>query len=253
MYAIGKAAEMCNTTVRTIRYYDEVGLLRPTEIKRGGHRYYNKAAIVRLDTIITMKKFGFSLDEIKTTLSNQSTSAKELLQMRLRLIKSEQEKLLEMEKQINATLQLMDMENVEEWQEIVRIYQSLLQYDEKSVDANRDVYFTEEENKALQALPQVGESDELSEMMAALVKDIHDHLETDSEPTSEAAEQLAWRWIYLTDRMYKGNWELANKAWQISQYEGNNIGMYHYDTEVVSFITKAIDSFFQKRGLGDYE
>lgn len=39
MYAIGKLAKMSNITVRTLRYYDQIGLLKPTEAKDGGHRY----------------------------------------------------------------------------------------------------------------------------------------------------------------------------------------------------------------------
>ncbi|WP_019419849.1 MerR family DNA-binding transcriptional regulator [Paenibacillus sp. OSY-SE] len=40
IYSIGEAAKMIGSTVKTVRYYDEIGLLKPTNYTEGGHRLY---------------------------------------------------------------------------------------------------------------------------------------------------------------------------------------------------------------------
>lgn len=98
MYSIGKLAKLNNITVRTLRYYDEVGLLKPTKIEESGHRYYDSQAALKLHNIIMLKEIGFELETIHEILTNQVKSTKDLLHMRLQIIEIEKEQLMESEK-----------------------------------------------------------------------------------------------------------------------------------------------------------
>ena len=60
---IGELAERAGVTTRTIRYYEDRGLLGPSE-RPGGFRYYTDDALVRLQKIDALKKLGLSLEEI---------------------------------------------------------------------------------------------------------------------------------------------------------------------------------------------
>ena len=51
MYSIGQLAKESETTVRTLRYYDEIGLLKPSLISEGGHRYYEEHDFIKLHSI----------------------------------------------------------------------------------------------------------------------------------------------------------------------------------------------------------
>jgi len=62
---IGEVANLLNTTVRTIRYYEEEGLLNPHKTG-GGTRLYSHQHVDRLKAIIHLTKNGFSLDTIRT-------------------------------------------------------------------------------------------------------------------------------------------------------------------------------------------
>jgi DNA-binding transcriptional MerR regulator len=63
---IGKVAEMTGTTPRTIRYYEEIGLLTATEREPGSHRLYDAADVERLAEVLRLKDLlGLSLDELK--------------------------------------------------------------------------------------------------------------------------------------------------------------------------------------------
>ncbi len=63
---IGEVAEQLKLTPRTLRYYEEIGLLEPPSRMEGGFRLYSAADINRLENIVQLKRLlGFSLAEIK--------------------------------------------------------------------------------------------------------------------------------------------------------------------------------------------
>ena len=66
---IGELAERTGLSLRTIRHYDEVGLLPATGRTNGGFRVYSEDDLERLTVIKTMKPLGFSLDEMSEILS----------------------------------------------------------------------------------------------------------------------------------------------------------------------------------------
>ena len=64
-YKIGQLAEAAGLTIRTIRYYDEMGLLKSNERTSGGQRIYSDADLVYIKRIMELKNLSFSLEEIK--------------------------------------------------------------------------------------------------------------------------------------------------------------------------------------------
>jgi DNA-binding transcriptional MerR regulator len=68
MMQIGELAERAEMSLRTIRHYDEVGLLTPTGRTEGGFRLYTEADFQRLMVIRRMKPLGFTLDEMAELL-----------------------------------------------------------------------------------------------------------------------------------------------------------------------------------------
>lgn len=63
-YRIGHLAEQAGVTVRTVRYYESLGLLKTQDRTNGGQRYYTDADLVYLKRILQLKKLGLSLEEI---------------------------------------------------------------------------------------------------------------------------------------------------------------------------------------------
>jgi len=61
---ITELAQSYNVTTRTIRYYEELGLLKP-ERTSGNKRIYSKSEVVKMKLIVRGKRYGFTLDEIK--------------------------------------------------------------------------------------------------------------------------------------------------------------------------------------------
>nr|WP_092803078.1 MerR family transcriptional regulator [Rhodococcus globerulus] len=72
---IGQVAERTELSIKTIRHYDDVGLVTPSERSGGGFRLYTESDVERLLVIRRMKPLGFTLDEMKQLLESLSILA----------------------------------------------------------------------------------------------------------------------------------------------------------------------------------
>lgn len=70
MKSISQVARLTCISIRTLQYYDEIGLLKPSELTASGYRLYNDEALQTLQQILFFKELGFSLKEIKEILEN---------------------------------------------------------------------------------------------------------------------------------------------------------------------------------------
>lgn len=73
LMSIGTVADRTGLSLRTLRHYDNVGLVRPSARSDGGFRLYTEADIDRLITIRRMKPLGFTLDEMRDLLAAMDT------------------------------------------------------------------------------------------------------------------------------------------------------------------------------------
>ena len=71
---IGRLAQQAGTTTRTVRYYEEMGLIKPEGRSPGGFRCYSDQQLDRLRMIMSLKGMEFDLDQIKTILDKQSNN-----------------------------------------------------------------------------------------------------------------------------------------------------------------------------------
>ena len=71
-YKTGEFAKMANLSIRTIRYYDKIGLLKPSKIADNGYRMYSDKDFMKLQKILSLKYLGFSLDDIFSMTVNDS-------------------------------------------------------------------------------------------------------------------------------------------------------------------------------------
>lgn len=85
MMKIGAFSRLCRVPVKTLRYYDEIGLMQPAEIDAfTGYRYYSLDQVPRLNRILALKDLGFSLEEIGRALDEDLTLAEMRGMLKLR-------------------------------------------------------------------------------------------------------------------------------------------------------------------------
>lgn len=68
MYSVKQLSNLAGVTVRTLHYYDEIGLLQPTVVQENGYRRYGETAVYQLQQILFYREMGFSLEEIREIL-----------------------------------------------------------------------------------------------------------------------------------------------------------------------------------------
>lgn len=68
MRTISQVAELTGISIRTLQYYDEIGLLKPSELTQSGYRLYNDEALQKLQQILFFKELGFKLKDINEIL-----------------------------------------------------------------------------------------------------------------------------------------------------------------------------------------
>lgn len=69
-YSISKLAKISGVSTRTLRYYDEIGLLKPAKVTDAGYRIYNQEQVDMLQQIMFYKELEFSLEDIKKLLAD---------------------------------------------------------------------------------------------------------------------------------------------------------------------------------------
>lgn len=71
-YSTGGLAQACGVTVRTVQYYDEKGLLPPSDLTEGGRRVYTEADAAKLRKILLLKSLGMKLADIRSFLASDA-------------------------------------------------------------------------------------------------------------------------------------------------------------------------------------
>lgn len=100
-YSIGDFSKKTGLTVRTLHYYDEIGILKPTKVTEKGRRYYSENDFIVLQKIVTLKFLGYSLEQIKDILQSEKWNLKESLILQKQIM-------LEQKKQIENVIKALD-------------------------------------------------------------------------------------------------------------------------------------------------
>jgi MerR family transcriptional regulator, thiopeptide resistance regulator len=93
VYTIKKLAVLAGVSVRTLHYYDEVGLLKPEFRSANGYRHYGGDAVIRLQQIMFFRELDFSLEEIKKIISRPDFNVLEALEQHRVLLQKRAERL----------------------------------------------------------------------------------------------------------------------------------------------------------------
>ncbi|MDR0270816.1 MerR family transcriptional regulator [Paenibacillus sp.] len=109
-WQVGELANLTGLTVRTLRYYDQIGLFSPSGYSNSGYRLYIESDLSRLQQILALKDLGLSLDEIKSILSDDNYNPLEVVSLQIHRLKESiriQQKLL---RELQNVSDLMVME-----------------------------------------------------------------------------------------------------------------------------------------------
>src|SRR5690606_38367840 len=101
-YTVQKLGLLAGVSTRTLRYYDEIGLLKPARINSSGYRIYGRKEVDRLQQILFYRELGLGLEEIKVLMAADTFDAD-------RALKEHREKLLEKRRQLDGMIATVEL------------------------------------------------------------------------------------------------------------------------------------------------
>ncbi|MCL1809648.1 MAG: MerR family transcriptional regulator [Clostridiales bacterium] len=148
MFRIGEFSKMCKTTIKTLRYYDEAGLLKPEETdKFTNYRFYTTNQLVRFHRIQAFRQIGLPISEIRLILSG--CDEKTFLQKRKSELVSELAENQRQLSRIEFILQGKEEELIMDYVATIKELPGCIVYSTKMTLPNYDAYF--------EAIPAIGE------------------------------------------------------------------------------------------------
>lgn len=103
-YTVKKLSKLLGVTVRTLHFYEELGILKPAYYGSNGYRYYEEKELVQLQQILFFKELGFSLKQIKKVLGRSDFDRLAALHSHRKFLCQEWEKLGQMLEVIDKTI-----------------------------------------------------------------------------------------------------------------------------------------------------
>lgn len=93
MYTVKKLAELAGVSVRTLHYYDEIGLLKPTSVGENGYRHYSDESLFRLQQILFYRELDLDLMQIKKVIEDKNFDLVTALQSHRHILQEKIERL----------------------------------------------------------------------------------------------------------------------------------------------------------------
>ncbi len=187
--SIGDAAQRLGVSVRTLRHYDEIGLVKPTQVGENGYRYYDREAMALLQQVLFYRELGMSLKEIGPLLQAPETQRRKALEAHRHLLELKKQ-------QLEGLLQLVDDTLGGKTMQKPKITQA-------DIDAAKEQYAAEAKERwghtdawkqSQGKTPNAAKMDEIFQGFAAL-------LGTDPADRAVQAQVKTWQ-QFITDNLY---------------------------------------------------
>lgn len=149
MYRIGEFSKLCKTSIKTLRYYDEIGLLKPAFCDgETNYRFYTTDQLVKFHVINSYRQVGMSIDEIKLILAG--SEEKGLLEKRKQELLAERARIDEQLRRIAFIKEGVDDEKLMNYHAVIKELPSCIVYSKKLTITDYNDYFT--------LIPAIGEA-----------------------------------------------------------------------------------------------
>jgi len=112
MYTVKQMATLAQVSIRTLHYYDEIDLLKPSSIGRNHYRYYDDDALLRLQQILLYRELGLELGQIKSILDDPTFDAIQALRHHRTQILSKIDRLHTLVETVDTTMMHIAGENI---------------------------------------------------------------------------------------------------------------------------------------------
>ncbi len=246
-YGIKEVANLTGLTTRTLRYYDEINLLKPSRIGDNGYRFYDSKELEVLQQILFYRKRGFELKQIKDIIGNPNYDVAKALKEHLVALEKEKNNIDSLIENVKLTLldlegeyEMTDKERFEAFKEEL-VNENEAKYGEEIREKYGDETIDASNSKIM------GMSEEQYERFKVLEEEIkaklNEAVATKMNPTDEIGKiitELHKEWIMMTWKTYSSE---AHKG-LAKMYVFDDRFKAYYDDKMegcADFLQKAIE------------
>lgn len=104
MYTVKQLSDLAGVSVRTLHYYDQIGLLKPTEVKGNGYRMYGQKELIKLQQILFFKELDFPLEKISEMVNSSNFNTLKALEDQNKLLTLKLRRTINLIKSVDETL-----------------------------------------------------------------------------------------------------------------------------------------------------
>ncbi|MBN6886047.1 DNA-binding transcriptional MerR regulator [Cytobacillus horneckiae] len=245
MLHINEVKKMSGVSVRTLRYYDKIELLKPASKTQGGHRLYSNTELKKLQQIQFLKTIGFQLSEIKIMLESEEWDWSISLMKQLSYVMSEKDRLSKIEFNLRELINGIAIEGEEfRIKKIMSLYtrdsKDVLTYDREELNIKN--------SEVLEKLPNMTSSDPDSLEWIALLGQLKKHMHLGYNDTR--IQNIIKRMDEKKGEDFNDEDAFLDKLWDIrmSPEESKKHNLYPIDQEVLNFMEKAYIHYIAKKG-----
>ncbi|MDY7012925.1 MAG: MerR family transcriptional regulator, partial [Cyanobacteriota bacterium] len=232
---VSDLAKQTGVSVRTLHYYDEIGLLSPARRTETGYRLYTERDIIRLQQIVSLRQIGLSLEQIRECLEQSQFSPHHVVQLHLSRLKEQLELQQQLYARLNAIAARLQSSETVSIQEFVQIIEVTMQIEN---------YYTPEQLDALQARGQTLGEERIRQAEAEwqdLIARARAAMQEGIDPTSESVQVLARRWSELIREFTGGDAGIERSLQRMYQQEGAEVASQGaIDSAAIAYMSRAM-------------
>jgi DNA-binding transcriptional MerR regulator len=198
-WRVGALARRTGLTVRTLHYYDEIGLLSPSLRTDAGYRLYTPDDIARLQQITSLRHMGFTLGEIRECLADADLSVRRVVELHIARLTEQvalQRDLLRRLEAMATQLSAAEEVSVEEFIDAMEVMDKM------------NKYYTPEQREQLEERKQTVGEERIRQVEAEwpeLMAQVRAEMERGTDPAGERVQGLARRWMRLVEEFTGGD------------------------------------------------
>jgi DNA-binding transcriptional MerR regulator len=228
---VGDLAKRTGLSVRTLHYYEEIGLLVPSHRTRAGHRLYTADDVVRLQQIKSLRALGFALDEVRECLRSPRYSPVRVIEDHAARAREQLELQRQLVDRLSGILRLLRRGDTTDAEAFLKTIEVMTMWENK---------FTEEQRAEFrERAAQLGQDKirEVEQEWVKLIADMRAEMEKGTDPKDARVQAIAKRSRELVKLFSGGN--VAVEGTLRDAYRAGAGAPFGLDAELTAYWEKA--------------
>jgi DNA-binding transcriptional MerR regulator len=254
-YTVKKLSELSGVTVRTLHFYEEIGLLKPAYHGSNGYRYYEEKELLQLQQILFFKELGFTLKQIQKVLGRDDFDQLSALNSHRRALQLEWEKIGQLLKTIDKTIKHLKGKKKMKDKEIFDGFCITLV---KKAKAGASYALAEEivvksvknPTKDIEDVKKKGKAfyDNVNKAACKLFKELTSCIEQELSPASEEVQRLIKRHHVLIEQFHDAKKEVYKAMAQLyKEHPEIRKQLDPFHPNLGTFMAKAMELFADRK------